>query len=564
MTKDQTSGQKSQILVVDDSLEDIQLLIKILGSQGYIVHSAPDGEAVFSLVETTWPDLILLDIMMPKMDGYQVCARLKASEHTRDIPVIFMTALNETQNKIKGFQLGAVDFITKPFQIQEIVARVELHLALHTAQKQLEAQNMQLQQEIIHRKWMEEEIWNLNLELEERVRERTAQLETINQELRQSEARYRHLLHTITSYVYTVEIQQNQAVSTTHGPGCMAITGYTTAEYTADPYLWYCMIHKDDRNMVLQAVERLLTGETVQPLEHQIYHKDGSIRWIRHTLVPHLDHEGHLIAYDGLIEDITERRRAEEERKALIAELETKNAELERFTYTVSHDLKSPLITIQGFLGYLERNALVGDVKQVRQDIARISNATDKMEQLLQELLELSRIGRLINPPEVVPFGELAQEAVDMVAGRLAERNIKVEIASDPATVYGDRARLREALQNLVDNAVKFLDDPPNPQIEIGVRHYKDDDPGTNGECVFYVRDNGIGIDARYHQKIFGLFEKLDPKLKGTGIGLAIVKRIIEVHGGRIWVESEGAGKGSTFCFTLPDKRERSEGLSSA
>lgn len=546
MTEDETSEQKSQILVVDDSLEDLQFLVKILVSQGYIVHSASEGESTFSLVETTWPDLILLDIMMPKMDGYQVCTRLKADEHTHDIPIIFMTALNETQNKIKGFQLGAVDFITKPFQIQEVVARVKLHLALHTAHKQLEAQNMQLQQEIIHRKWMEEEIWKLNLELEDRVRERTAQLEAINQELRQSKARYQHLLHTITNYVYTVEVQQNQAVSTTHGPGCTAITGYTAAEYTADPYLWYSMIHKDDRDLVLQTIERLLTGEAVQPLEHKIYHKDGSIRWIRHTLVPHLDHEGYLVAYDGLIEDITERRRAEEERKALITELEAKNAELERFTYTVSHDLKSPLITIQGFLGYLERNALAGDVEQVRQDIARVSNATGKMEQLLHELLELSRIGRLMNPPEVVSFGELAQEAVDMVTGRLAERNVKVEIAPNLPVVCGDRVRLREVLQNLVDNALKFMGDQLDPRIEIGIQHNN-----AGAEPFFYVRDNGIGIEARYHQKIFGLFEKLDSKVNGTGVGLAIVKRIIEVHGGHIWVESEGPGKGSTFCFTL-------------
>jgi len=247
--------------------------------------------------------------------------------------------------------------------------------------------------------------------------------------------------------------------------------------------------------------------------------------------------------------DITERKKAEAEREALIAELEAKNTELERFTYTVSHDLKSPLITIQGFLGFLEQDALAGNVEQMQADIARVVNAAEKMEQLLNELLELSRIGRLMNPPEETPLGELAREAVSMVGGRLAQRGVVVDIAPDLPMVYGDRPRLRQVLENLVDNAVKYLGDQPHPRVEIGARR-------DGGEIVFYVRDNGMGIDPCYHQKIFGLFEKLNPKSEGTGVGLAIVKRIVEVHGGRIWVESQGEEKGSTLCFTLPHNKE--------
>ncbi len=239
------------------------------------------------------------------------------------------------------------------------------------------------------------------------------------------------------------------------------------------------------------------------------------------------------------------------ELRALIAELKAKNAELERFTYTISHDLKSPLITIQGFLGFLERDILTGNIEKVKQDMARITDATDKMKQLLDELLELSRIGRLLNPPEEVPFGDLAHEAVNLVAGQLTERGVQVTIAPDLPLVYGDRARLREILQNLVDNAVKHMGNQPHPQVEIGLRS-----EGADDECIFFVRDNGIGIEACYHQKVFGLFEKLDQNTEGVGVGLAIVKRIVELHGGHIWVESAGAGQGSTFCFTLPGSRE--------
>ena len=245
--------------------------------------------------------------------------------------------------------------------------------------------------------------------------------------------------------------------------------------------------------------------------------------------------------------EIAERKQAEAAREALLEELEAKNAELERFTYTVSHDLKSPLITIKGFLGLLEQDAAAGDMDKMKSDATRISDAVDKMQQLLQELLELSRIGRLMNPPEEVLLDELVRDAVDMVAGRLAERGVRVEIAPNLPVVYGDCIRLREVLENLVDNAVKFMGDQSEPCVEIGARR-------DGEETVFYVRDNGIGIEPRYHEKVFELFDKLEPQTEGTGVGLAIVKRIVEVHGGRIWVESEGTGQGSTFCFTLPDK----------
>ncbi len=236
-------------------------------------------------------------------------------------------------------------------------------------------------------------------------------------------------------------------------------------------------------------------------------------------------------------------------RKDLIAELESKNSELERFTYTVSHDLKSPLFTIRGFLGYLEQDALAGNHERMKSDIQRIIDATEKMQRLLNELLELSRVGRLRNEPERIPFEELAREAVELVHGRIAERGITVRIHSDLPTVYGDRQRLLEVLQNLVENAAKFMGDQKDPRIEIGQAGEE------NGSPIFYVRDNGIGISPEHFDRVFGLFNKLDAKTDGTGIGLALVKRIVEVHGGRIWVQSE-MGAGSVFYFTL----ERMEG----
>jgi signal transduction histidine kinase len=245
------------------------------------------------------------------------------------------------------------------------------------------------------------------------------------------------------------------------------------------------------------------------------------------------------------ITDLTEIKWAQEERERLIAELSTKNAELEQFTYTVSHDLKSPLVTINGFLGYIQQDAFAGDTERLQKDIQRVTEAVHKMQSLLNELLELSRIGRLINAPETVPFSELVQEAISLVQGRLDERGVSIFIQPNLPSVHGDRPRLVEVLQNLLDNAAKYMGSQPEPRIEIGQRGEE------NGFPVFFVRDNGIGIEPQHHERIFGLFNKLDARSEGTGVGLALVKRIIEVHGGRIQVESE-AGKGSTFLFTLP------------
>jgi PAS domain S-box-containing protein len=245
-----------------------------------------------------------------------------------------------------------------------------------------------------------------------------------------------------------------------------------------------------------------------------------------------------------LRDEITERQRVEAERERLLAEQEARNAEMERFTYTVSHDLKSPLITIRGFLGLLEQDVLGGNVEGMQRDITHIQMAAATMQRLLDELLELSRIGRVVHPLTEIPLSALAHEAVTLVGGQIAARRVQVHIAPDLPVVVGDRPRLLEVLQNLVDNAVKFMGSQPAPQIEIGCRQ-------AEKETVYYVRDNGMGIDPRYHEKIFGLFERLESEGDGTGIGLALVKRIIEVHGGRIWVESTGQGCGSTFCFTL-------------
>ncbi len=243
-------------------------------------------------------------------------------------------------------------------------------------------------------------------------------------------------------------------------------------------------------------------------------------------------------------EELRQHRDLLEDRvKERTEELARKNAEMERFVYTVSHDLRTPLISMSGFLGFLKQDAEKGDMKRVDEDFRIVSDAITKMDKLLQDTLELSRIGRIVNPPENVPFGEIVSEALAQSSAKLSSKNVRVTVEDDLPIVQVDRIRLVEVLVNLLENSVKYMGDQPQPRIEIGKRL----------DCenmVLFVRDNGIGIEPIRHDKVFELFYKVDKKSEGSGAGLAIVKKIIEVHGGKIWIESD-LGKGCTVCFTL-------------
>ncbi len=358
------------------------------------------------------------------------------------------------------------------------------------------------------------------------------------EQLRQSEEQYRTLVEQINDVIFTLD---DQGCFTYVSPVIEHVSDYTPDDLIGQPFMRF--VHPDDLDGLLASYQRTLSG-SLEPFEFRTPGKNGAMRYVC-TFSQPIYKQGKPIGLHGVLIDITERKRIEQEQQRLIDELETKNAELERFTYTVSHDLKSPLVTIRGFLGLVEKDALAGDFEQMKKDIRRIQDATEQMQRLLKELLELSRIGRLMNPSEEVSLTELAREATDLLAGQLLERGVAVVIAPDMPTVYGDRTRLLEIFQNLIDNTVKFMGEQPDPRVEI-------DADVHDTEVVCSVKDNGMGIDPTYHDKIFGLFERLNPDIDGTGIGLALVKRIVEVHGGRLWVESEAEGHGSTFSFSLP------------
>lgn len=272
--------------------------------------------------------------------------------------------------------------------------------------------------------------------------------------------------------------------------------------------------------------------------------REGGVVHVRAGARPLRDRDGAPIGAVLVLRDTTADRGKVGEREALIEDLGRRNKELERFTYTVSHELRSPLVTIKGFLGLLRKDAGEGDMERLAQDMERIGDAVEAMTTLLEDLLELSRAGVVVSGAGTVDLAELVDEVVRSLEGPIRECGAEVVVAPDLPTIRGDR-RLFEVFQNLVENALKFMGDQPAPRIDIGARPQ---DAGT----VCFVRDNGIGIEPDAHERVFRVFERLDPTVEGTGVGLALVKGIVEAHRGTIWVESEGAGHGSTFYFSIP------------
>ena len=369
------------------------------------------------------------------------------------------------------------------------------------------------------------------------------------QALRDSEALYHDLVETSQDLIWQCDAEGRY---TYLNPAWEDVLGYEVEEMLGKPFTCFQRPEVAERDRAL--FSRLIAGGSVKGHESVHLRKDGKPIHLVFNAKFVRDKDGRIVGTRGTAYDITERKQAEAERERLIVELENQNAELERFTYTVSHDLKAPLITIRGFLGFVEKDAREGNVERLKSDMARIVEATDKMNRLLGELLELSRIGRMMNPPQAMPFETIVREAIALVRGRVTQRGVQIEIVTGLSTVFGDHARLVEVVQNLVDNAVKFMGNQPYPLIEIGQCGTESD-----GKPILFVRDNGIGIEPQYHDQAFGLFNKLDPTSEGTGVGLALVKRIIEVHGGKIWVESE-LGQGATFYFTLTCGQEQTGG----
>lgn len=359
--------------------------------------------------------------------------------------------------------------------------------------------------------------------------------------LRESEAKLsRHLQYTPLA---SMAIDEN-FVCTQWNKAAEKIFGYTADEIIGKD-LSEIVIPDHEKEEVMEILDMLLAQEGGTHSVNENRTKDGRNIVCEWYNTPIVDASGKTVGIASLCEDVTERETIRQKQQLLATELEARNAELERFVYTVSHDLRTPLISIKGLIGLLQKDIELGDVDRIKADMEKINNAADTMGELLSGLLELSRIGRIINPPEQGSLKELAERAAEHLHDKLNRRGVALEIADDMPRYWGDTLRLLEVFQNLIENAIKFMGDEPSPRIEISAQSL-----GDAIECT--VRDNGIGIEPAYHERVFNLFERLDPRIEGTGIGMALVKRIVEAHEGEIRIESDGGNRGCSVVFTLP------------
>ena len=257
-------------------------------------------------------------------------------------------------------------------------------------------------------------------------------------------------------------------------------------------------------------------------------------------------------AYLASVRDITERKRSEEAQERLSQQLQAQVSELEAFSYGIAHDLRSPLVSIEGFSRLLRDDMLNHDAERVQEDIRLLESGVRKMQGFLNSTLEYSRSGQLIKRSKNVSFGKIVNEVITGFNEQISSIGATVSAAKTFPRVCVDSTRIIQVLTNLIQNSIKYRDKTVPLKIEIGHQLSK-------GEVIFFVRDNGPGIDASEAEKLFDLFYRGTADGEGSGIGLAVVKKIIEAHGGRIWVQAQQE-KGTTMCFTLPQPSGTNKG----
>lgn len=380
-------------------------------------------------------------------------------------------------------------------------------------------------------------------------------------QLRQAEARYRTLVEQIPAVTFMAALDggSNELYVS---PQIEALLGFSQKEWLENPVLWHRQLHPDDRERWnLEFAPTCGTGEPFRSV-YRFLARDGRVVWVHGEAKMVRDDDGRPLFLQGVAFDITGMKQAEEELKALNQTLEERvaeraavaeqraqelarsNAELQEFAYVASHDLQEPLRAVSSFATWLARH-YEGQLDATAQDrIARIVNGAGRMQQLISDLLSYSRVGRQGRSFAPTDCNKVLADVLANLRVAVEESGATLTWDALP-TVTADEMELTQLLQNLIGNAIKFRGEAPS-QIHIGLRRQE-------GDWLFQVRDNGIGMDPKYGERIFQIFQRLHGRGKypGTGIGLAICKKIVERHGGRIWVESE-LGQGSTFCFTLP------------
>lgn len=548
------------ILVVDDTPTNLEVLFDFLSHAGFKVLFAEDGESALEKAHYVPPSLILLDILMPGIDGFETCRRLKASPVTADIPVIFLTALTDIPDKVKGFALGAVDFITKPLQYEEVLARVNTHLRLQALAQQLQDQNRRLEYEIQERKQAEAALkqQNQRSQLFASVILKIRQSLQIDDILQTSVTEVKAILQADRVLVYRLWPDgTGSGVAEAVEPGLPQVMGVTfpeeifpeeiRQEYLQGRIRTLDNVHQDE-NVAACLVDFLqqfqVQAKLVVPILTQgdlwgllIAHQCSSPRhWtpFETELLQQLANQMAIALTQAqlLQKEIAQRQ-----------ELVRSNDELQKFAYVASHDLQEPLRMVTSYLQLLERR-YQGQLDADADDFIRFAvDGALQMRTLINDLLTYSRVGTQGRALEITSSTQALERAIANLKVAIDESRAIITYADLP-DVRADPTQLTQLFQNLISNAIKFRDETP-ARVVIEASHRED-------VWQFSVQDNGIGLDPQYAEQIFVIFQRLNNRVSypGTGIGLAVCKKIVERHGGTIWVQSR-PGQGATFYFTM-------------
>jgi len=517
---------KGDILVVDDSRENLQLLSKILTKEGYRVRLAVSGQLALDSIETRQPDLVLLDVRMPDISGYEVCRRLKENENTCHIPVLFITVMGGIEDKIKGFEVGGRDYIVKPFQHEEVLARVNTHVAL----------------------------FQMHNTLERLVRERTQELRKTNEQLekeiawrKQVEAERHLLFEAINQADESVVITNRNGKIVFVNPAFERFTGYSKQEVLGkNPRI--LQSGKHDKTFYKQLWKTILSGKTWRG-ELINRRKDGTFFTEKASISPVLDDKGKIVNFIAVKHDVTQQRSLEEQLRQA-----QKMESVGRLAGGIAHDYNNMLQVILCSVQLLLRN----DLEQpIVHRLKQIEKAADRASNITKQLLAFSR-KQAVNPKPVNINELLSKEVLSMLERLLGEDiDLRFYPEADPAIIKIDPGQIHQAVTNLAINARDAM--PNGGKLTIETQNVTLDEEycqnhvgATPGNYVMVaVSDNGMGIDEDIMPYIFEPFFTTKEEYRGTGLGLPSVYGIVKQSGGYITVYSD-PGEGTTFKLYFP------------
>lgn len=399
--------------------------------------------------------------------------------------------------------------------------------------------------------------------------------------IRQSEERYRKLLASITDYIYTVRLQNGVVVETSHGPGCLPVTGYTPQQYAADPDLWHRMVHPEDRDAVVANAAEMDAGRVPPTIEHRILHRDGSIRWVRNQRVPHYGPNGELSGYDGLVSDVTSRKVAEQKLTEALVSLTKSHDELKttqmqlieaeklqivgRLAAGVAHEVKNPLAVLQMGIGFLARQPGMEN-DQVSFVTKEMNDAVNRANSVVGDLLDFAAPRQLdLRNRDIEP---LIKRSLTLVKHELNAAKVKpvLNFSGQLPQCPVDRDKIKQVFVNLFTNACHAMPNGGTLTVSTGFRPAQPEEASATGTArprfragdgvvLVEIRDTGTGIPAEALSRVFDPYFTTKPTGKGTGLGLSVTKTIIDMHGGRIYLNN-ALGGGVVVTIILKSRSE--------